>query len=100
MSTQEIYEELSGVWGKDCSKHTTIKTWARKFRRTRTNTCREQGSGRQKSATTHKTVDAVYDMVMCAQRVTLVQIVDALGLSYSTVNTNLQIELKVIKCVA
>ena len=46
MSTQEIYEELSGVWGKDCSKHTTIKTWARKFRRTRTNTCREPGSGR------------------------------------------------------
>ena len=100
MSTQEIYEELSGVWGKDCSKHTTIKTWARKFRRTRTNTYREPGSGRQKSATTHKTVDAVYDMVMCAQRVTLVQIVDALGLSYSTVNTSLQIEFKGIKCVA
>ena len=100
MSTQEIYEELSGVWGKDCSKHTTIKTWTRKFRRTRTNTCREPQSGRQKSATTHRTVDAVYDMVIYAHRVTLVQIVDALGLSYSTVNTSLQIELKVIKCVA
>ena len=86
--------------GEGLPKHTTIKTWARKFRRTRTNTCREPGSGRQKSATTHKTVDAVYDMVMCAQRVTLVQIVDALGLSYITVNTSLQIELKVIKCVA
>ena len=91
MGTQEIYEELTGVWGKDCPKHTTIITWLREFRRTRTNTYREPGSGRQKSATTHKTVDAVYDMVMCAQRVTLVQIVDALGLSYSTVNTSLQI---------
>ena len=59
-----------------------------------------RGSGRPKSATTHKTVDAAYDMVMCAQRVTLVQIVDALGLSYSTVNTSLQIAFKVIKCVA
>ena len=100
MSAQEIYEEQGGVWGKECSKHTTIKTWARKFRRTRTNTYREQGSGRQKSATTHKNVDAVYDMVMSARRATLVQIVDALGLSYGTVNRSLQIELKVIKCAA
>ena len=59
MSAKDIYEELGGVLGKDCPKHTTIKTWARKFRRTRTNTYREQGSGRPKSATTHKTVDAV-----------------------------------------
>ena len=91
MSAKDIYEELGGVWGKDCSKHTTIKTWARKFRRTRTNTCREPGSGRQKSATTHKNVNSVYDMVMSARRVTLAQIVDALGLSYGTLNTSLQI---------
>ena len=67
MSTHEIYEELSGAWGKDCPKHTTNKTWARKFRRTRTITCREPGSGRQKSATTHKNVDAAYDMMMSAR---------------------------------
>ena len=91
MSAKDIYEELGGVWGKDCPKHTTIKTWTRKFRRIRTNTCGEPGSGHQKSATTHKNVDAVYDMVMSARRATLVQIVDALGLSYSTVNTSLQI---------
>ena len=91
MSAKEIYEELGGVWGKDCPKYTTIKTWAREFRRTRTNTYREPGSGHQKSATTHKNVDAVYDMVMSAQRATVVQIVDALGLSYVTVNRSLQI---------
>ena len=100
MSAQEIYEELGGVLGKDCPKYKTIKTWAREFRHTRTNTCREPGSGRQKSATTHKNVVAAYDMVRTAQRVTLVQIVDALGLSYSTINTSLQIELNVRKCVA
>ena len=100
MSTQEIYEELTGVWGKDYPKYTTIKTWARKFRRTRTNSCREPGSGRQKSATTHKNVDAVHDMVMSVRRVTLLQIVDTLDLSYGIVNTSLQIELKVAKCAA
>ena len=47
-----------------------------------------------KSVTTHKNVDAVYDMVMSARRVTHLQIVDTLGLSYGTVNTSLQIELK------
>ena len=51
-----------------------------------------------KSATTHQNVDAVYAMVMGALRVTLVQMVDTLGLRYGTVNTSLQIELKVIKC--
>ena len=39
-------------------------------------------------------------MVMSARRVTFVQIADALSLSYRTVNTSLQIELKVIKYVA
>ena len=43
-----MYEELGGVWGKDCPKHKTIKTWRREFRRTRTNTYREPGSDRQK----------------------------------------------------
>ena len=100
MSAQEIYEELGGAWGKDCPKYKTIKTWVWDFRRTRTKTCREQGSGRQKSATTHENIDAVYDMVMSARRVTLVQIVDTLGLSFGTVNTSLQTELKVIKCAA
>ena len=47
MSAKEIYEELGGVWGEDCPKYKTTKTWAREFRRTRTNTCRELGSGRQ-----------------------------------------------------
>ena len=28
MSAQEIYEEPDGVWGKDCLKYKTIKTWA------------------------------------------------------------------------
>ena len=82
MSAQEIHEEeLGGVWGKDGPKYKTIKTWVWDFRRsTRTKTCREQGSGRQKSATTHENIDAVYDMVMSARRGTLVQIVDTLGL--------------------
>ena len=84
MSAKDIYEELGGVWGNDCPKHTTIKTWAGKFRRISTNICREPGSGRQKSATTHRNVVVAYDMVMSARRVTLVQIVDALGLNYST----------------
>ena len=48
MSAKEIYDELGGVWGKDCPKYKTIKTWAREFRRTSTNTCREPGSGHQK----------------------------------------------------
>ena len=48
----------------------------------------------------HRRCVAVYDMVMSARRVTLVQIVDTLGLGYGTVNTSLQIELNVIKCVA
>ena len=100
MSAKDIYEELGGVWGKDCPKHTTIKTWARKFRRTRTNTCREPGSGGQKVLPSHKNVDAAYDMVTSAQQLTLVQIVDVLGLSYGTVNRSLQIGLKVIKCAA
>ena len=52
-----------------------------------------------KSATTRKNFDVVYDMVMSARRVTFVQIADALGLSYRTVNTSLQIELKVM-CAA
>ena len=42
------------MW-EDCPKHTTIKTWAREFRRTRTNTCREPGSGRQKVLPPSKT---------------------------------------------
>ena len=102
MGTQEIYEELTGVWGKDYPKYTTIKTWARKFRRTRTNTCKEPGSPVRspKIVTTRKNVDAAYDMVMSARRVTLLQIVDTLGLSYGTANTSLQIELNVIKCAA
>ena len=48
MNAQEIYEEMGGVWGKDCPKYKTIKTWPREFRRTRTNTCREPGSRRLK----------------------------------------------------
>ena len=52
-----------------------------------------------KSATTRKNFDVVYDMVMSARRVTFVQIADALSLSYRTVNTSLQIELKVM-CAA
>ena len=42
----------------------------------------------------------VYDMMMGARRVTLVQVVDVLGLSYGTVKRSLYIELKVIKRVA
>ena len=42
-----------------------------------------------KSATTHKNIDTDYDMVISARRVTLVQIVDTLGLSYDTVNASL-----------
>ena len=53
-----------------------------------------------KSATTRKNFDVVYDMVMSARRVTLVQVVDVLGLSYGTVKRSLYIELKVIKCAA
>ena len=66
MSAKEIYEELDGVWGEDCPKYKTIKTWTRELRRTRTNTCRELGVRSLKSVTTHKNVDAVYDMVMRA----------------------------------
>ena len=99
MSTHEIYEELSGAWGKDCPKYTTIKTWARVFRRTRTNTCRQPGQV-VKNATTNKNIDAVHDMVMSVRRVTLLQIVDTLGLSYGTVNRSLYIELEVTKSAA
>ena len=53
-----------------------------------------------KKCTTNKNIDAVYDMVMSARRVTLVQVVDILGLRYGTVNRSLYIELKVIKCAA
>ena len=45
-------------------------------------------------------LDAVYDMVMSVRRVTLLQIVYSLGLSYGTVNRSLHIELKVAKCAA
>ena len=46
-------------------------------------------SSRQKIVTTHKNVDAVYDIVMSARRVTIVQIVDALGLGYGIVNMSM-----------
>ena len=96
MSAKEIYDELGGVWGKDCPKYKTIITWVRGCGRISTNTCREPGVRSPKSVTTNKNVDAVYGMVMRAGCVTRIQIVDTLGLRYVTFNRSLQIELKVI----
>ena len=59
MSAKEIYDEVGGVWRKDCPKYKTIKTWVRGFGRISTNTCREPGSGHPKSVITNKNVDAV-----------------------------------------
>ena len=74
------YEELGGVWGKNCPKHTTINTWLGSSDAPGPILV-ENESGRQKSSTNHNNVVAAYDMVMSAPRVTLVQIVDALGCS-------------------
>ena len=53
-----------------------------------------------KTVATNENIDAVYDMVMSVRRVTLLQIVDTLGLSYGTVNRSLYIELEVTKSAA
>ena len=100
MSAQEIYEEPDGVWGKDCLKYKTIKTWALRSSDAPGPTLVENRGQVAKNCYHPQNLDAVYDMVMSVRRVTLVQIVDALRLSYGTVNTSLQIELKLIKCAA
>ena len=101
MRTQEIYEELSGVWWKDCPQ-CTIKIWAREFRYSRTNTCIEPGSGRQKKKCNHQR-----EHRRCSQHGDDCPTSDSSTdsghirpYSYGTVNRSLHIKLKVTKCAA
>ena len=99
MSTHEIYEELGGVWGRTGLNTQQLKLGLGSSDAPGPTLVENRGQVAKKCYHP-KNVDAVYDMVMNARRATLVQIVDALGLSYGTVNRSLQIELKVIKCAA
>ena len=93
MSTQEIYEELTGVWGKDYPKYTT-KVGLESSDAPGPTLVENRDQVAKKCDHPQKIRHCLRDGDECPTSDSCTE----LGLSYATVNTSLQIELKVIMC--
>uniref|UniRef100_A0A1B6LP53 Mos1 transposase HTH domain-containing protein n=1 Tax=Graphocephala atropunctata TaxID=36148 RepID=A0A1B6LP53_9HEMI len=100
LTPKEIKSELDAVHGTSVPVFAAVYNWVKEFKRGRTSTNNEQGSGRPVEVTTPEMCDKILDMVMNDRRIKVCEIAETTGISQDTVFTILHKNLGVKKIVA
>jgi transposase len=81
LKPKEIYSKFIKVYGHSSPPFSTLKKWAAKFKRGRTNLEDDPREGRPKSATTPEIIEQVHDMVLDDRRMKVHEIAETIGIS-------------------
>ena len=82
---KHLNNELDEVHGTSAPVFATVYNWVNEFKRGRTSTKDEHRSGRPVEVTTLEMIDRIHDMVLSDRRIKVREIVEATGISQSTV---------------
>ena len=97
LTPKDIKTELDEVHGTSAPVFATVYNWVNEFKRGRPSTKDEHCSGRPVEVTTPKMIDRIHNMVLSDQRIKVREIVEATGMSQSTVFSVLHEKLDVKK---
>ena len=84
---KEIHGELADVYGSSAPSYAEVKFWVGEFKRSRTSLEDEAWSGRPLDATDEEKCKKVWDLVYSDRWIQVEEIVQALGISHSSVST-------------
>ena len=97
---QEIYWELTNVYGSSAPSYAQAKFWVGEFKRSRTSLEDETKSGRPSDATDEEMCSKVRDLVYSDRRIKVEEITYALHISHGSVSTTLHDRLGMHKLTA
>ena len=97
---QEIYCELTNVYGSSAPLYAQVKFWVGEFKRSRTSLEDKTRSGRPSDATDEEMCNKVPDLVYSDRRIKVEEIANALHISHGSVSTTLYDRLGMQKLTA
>ena len=97
---QEIYCELTNVYGSSAPSYAQVKFWVGEFKRSRTSLEEETRSGRLSDATDEEMCNKVRDLVYSDRRIKVEETANALHISHGSVSTTLHDRLGMHKLTA
>ena len=97
---QEIYCELTNVYGSSAPSYAQVKFWVGEFKRGRTSLEDETRSGRPSDATDEEMCNKVRDLVISDRRIKVEEIENALLISHGSFSTILHDRLGMRKLTA
>ena len=99
-TSQEIYCELTNVYGSSAPSYAQVKFWVGEFKRCRTSLEDETRSGRPSDAIDEEMCNKVRDLVYSDRRIKVEEIANALHISHGSVSTTLHDRLGMHKLTA
>ena len=86
---QEIYCELTNVYGSSAPLYAQVKFWVGEFKRSRTSLEDETRSGRPSDATDEEMCNKVLDLMYSDRQIKVEETANALHISHGSVSTTL-----------
>ena len=81
LTTKEIHADMVSTLGDDAPALSTVKKWAAEFKRGRESLENDLRSGRSSTATTHKNIDCIHQMVMNDRQLTISHLANVISIS-------------------
>ena len=98
--SQEIYCELTNVYGSSAPSYAQVKFWVGEFKRGRTSLEDETRSGRPSDATDEEMCNKVPDLMYSDRLIKVEEMANALHISHGSVSTTLHNRLGMRKLTA